>query len=293
MKVALVILNYNSSGDCRKCIADLKLQTGVEMEIIVVDNCSRDDDRLVVETLCEDSGCTFIANPENCGYNAGNNIGLRYAAEKGFEYAMICNPDMQFPQRDYLEKMAVILRDNTEVAVAATDILHADGYHQNPMKPDGGWFSSLQWIRNLFRHNTKDEALIYIDNWRENHYCHKVSGCCFMIRMSFLKQINFFDEYPFLYCEEAILARQVETAGMRMFYLSNCQAVHRHIKGMKGDPAPRLRQFLRSRIYCQKHYTNDSRIGKIIAISSWFFYVYILVAFYRFQTIIRISTTSK
>ena len=106
MKVALVILNYNSSGDCRKCIADLKLQTGVEMEIIVVDNCSRDDDRLVVETLCEDSGCTFIANPENCVYNAGNNIGLRYAAEKGFEYAMICNPDMQFPQRDYLEKMA-------------------------------------------------------------------------------------------------------------------------------------------------------------------------------------------
>ena len=83
MKVALVILNYNSSGDCRKCIADLKLQTGVEMEIIVVDNCSRDDDRLVMETLCEDSGCTFIANPENCGYNAGNNIGLRYAAEKG------------------------------------------------------------------------------------------------------------------------------------------------------------------------------------------------------------------
>ena len=33
MKVALVILNYNSSGDCRKCIADLKLQTGVEMEL--------------------------------------------------------------------------------------------------------------------------------------------------------------------------------------------------------------------------------------------------------------------
>ena len=293
MKIAVIVLNYNSSSDCRKCIAGLQQQTGVETEIIVVDNCSREEDMCAVEQLCRENGCTFISNAKNCGYNAGNNIGLRHAAEQGYEYAMICNPDMEFPQADYLAALGNVLEHDSTVAVVASDVWHIDQYHQNPLKPDGGWFSSLQWIRNLFRHNTKDEALIYIDNWRENHYCHKVSGCCFMIRMSFLKQINFFDEYPFLYCEEAILARQVETAGMRMFYLSNCQAVHRHIKGMKGDPAPRLRQFLRSRIYFQKHYTNDSRIGKIIAISSWFFYVYTLVAFYRFQTIIRISTTSK
>lgn len=27
------------------------------------------------------------------------NIGLRYAANKGYEYALIANPDMEFPQR--------------------------------------------------------------------------------------------------------------------------------------------------------------------------------------------------
>ena len=83
MKVAVIILNYNSSADCCKCVTDLKQQEGVELEIIIVDNCSRKEDALAVEKLAAEQGCTFIAAKENRGYNAGNNIGLRYAANKG------------------------------------------------------------------------------------------------------------------------------------------------------------------------------------------------------------------
>ena len=81
MKVAVIILNYNSSADCCKCVADLKRQEGVELEIIIVDNCSRTEDALAVENLASEQGCTFIAAAENRGYNAGNNIGLRYTIE--------------------------------------------------------------------------------------------------------------------------------------------------------------------------------------------------------------------
>ena len=83
MKVPVILLNYNSSADCRKCVADLKQQEGVELEIIIVDNCSRKEDASAVEQLAAEQGCTFIAAKENRGYNAGNNIGLRYAANKG------------------------------------------------------------------------------------------------------------------------------------------------------------------------------------------------------------------
>lgn len=51
MKVAVIVLNYNSSADCRKCVADLKRQEGVELEIIIVDNCSRKEKVLVVKML--------------------------------------------------------------------------------------------------------------------------------------------------------------------------------------------------------------------------------------------------
>ena len=62
MKIATIILNYNSNADCRKCIGYLKQQQCVEQEIVVVDNCSRDDEREAVEVLCKEQGRTFIAN---------------------------------------------------------------------------------------------------------------------------------------------------------------------------------------------------------------------------------------
>ena len=51
MKVAVIILNYNASADCCKCVVDLKRQEGVELEIIIVDNCSRKEDALAVEKV--------------------------------------------------------------------------------------------------------------------------------------------------------------------------------------------------------------------------------------------------
>lgn len=51
MKVAVIVLNYNSSADCRKCVTDLKRQEGVELEIIIVDNCSRKEKVLAVKIL--------------------------------------------------------------------------------------------------------------------------------------------------------------------------------------------------------------------------------------------------
>ena len=51
MKVPVILLNYNSSADCRKCVADLKRQEGVELEIIIVDNCSRKEKVLAVKMM--------------------------------------------------------------------------------------------------------------------------------------------------------------------------------------------------------------------------------------------------
>ena len=45
MKVAAVVLNYNSSADCKICIDYLKKQVDVELEIVVVDNASSPEER--------------------------------------------------------------------------------------------------------------------------------------------------------------------------------------------------------------------------------------------------------
>lgn len=272
MKIATIILNYNSSVDCRKCIGFLKAQQGVELEIVVVDNCSRDDERKAVETLCKEQGCTFIANNENRGYNAGNNVGLRYAAEKGYEFAMIANPDMEFPQTDYLATLLAQMQTNEDIVVCGSDIVGADGIHQSPMGKEGNWRGSFAWIKEIFG-KKKSAAYDFIDNYSESHYCHKVSGCCFMIRISFLKEVDFFDEAVFLYCEEAILSRQVELTGKRMYYLATAQAVHRHVKSDKGDPVKRFKVWGKSRCYFIDRYSKDHWLGKQIAKLSMRLYV--------------------
>ena len=265
MRIATIILNYNSSTDCRKCISFLKQQQNVEQEIVVVDNSSREDDRKAVETLCREQGCIFIANNKNKGYNAGNNVGLRHAAEKGYEYALIANPDMEFPQADYLYALLAKMQEEEDIVVCGSDIMGTDGIHQSPMCKDGNWKSSFGWIKEILGKKKTSDAYGFIDNHKESHYCHKVSGCCFMIRMSFLKDIEFFDEKVFLYCEEAILARQVELADKKMYYLSTAQAIHRHIKNEKGDPVRRFKTWGKSRCYFIDKYSNDHWLGKQIA----------------------------
>lgn len=270
MRVAIIILNYNSSDDCRKCVSFLKRQEGVELELVLVDNCSPDGD--IVKTLCEEEGCTFIASKENRGYNAGNNIGLRYAASKGYEYALIANPDMEFPQTDYVKKLVETMETDSNIVVAGSDIIGPNRIHQSPMIRDGNWRNCFGWIKGILTRQ-KTDAYDFIDNYSENHYCCKVSGCCLMVRMEFMEEIGFFDEYPFLYSEEAILSRQVEIAGKRMYYTADIQAVHRHITSTKGDPIVRLRQWKRSRIYFINRYSGDSWIGKKIACLSMQLYV--------------------
>ena len=285
MTIPVILLNYNSTDDCRKCISYLQNQTGVDIEIIVVDNCSTEENRASIEKLCKDVKCTFIANTHNAGYNAGNNIGLRYAAEKGYEYALITNPDMEFPQTDYIDKLTRIIQSDTKIAVVASDILTHKGIHQNPMKPDGNWKSSFGLLTGLFKKQPKD-TYTFIDNWQESHECSKVSGCCFMICLSFMKKINFFDENVFLYCEEAILSKQVEHADMKMFYTAESQAIHNHQSSEKGNPASRFRIWRDSRIYCIKNYSKDSMFGKTIAILIMCFYTQMMIIGLAFKKIL-------
>lgn len=285
-KIAVVILNYNSAADCRKCVASLRQQEGVELEIVIVDNCSRAEEADAAWSVAREQGCTFIAAGENRGYNAGNNVGLRHAAGLGCEYALIANPDMEFPERGYVARLAAEMRQRPDVAVVGSDIVTPEGIHQNPMMRDGDWRSSFGWIKSFFR-KKKADTYDFIDNYAESHYCSKVSGCCLLVRMDFMERIGYFDERVFLYCEEAILSRQVEREGKKMYYIADARAIHAHVKSEKGDPVARFRHWKRSRIYFIKRYSDDSWIGKQLACLSMRTYVIAFIVVFRLKKILK------
>lgn len=272
MIIPVILLNYNLSVDCRKCVSFLKRQNGVDTEIILVDNCSKEEDVIALRDLAQEQGCTLIENKENRGYNAGNNIGLRYASERGYKYALIANPDMEFPQPDYLARMVAKMEEDADIAVCASDIVTPEGRHQNPMR-EGSFSEDFFWPITILRNRKKKEWLLM--DYTKSGYCEKVSGCSFMIRMSFVEEINFFDEGVFLYCEEPILAKQVARCGYKMYYMHDSQAIHRHIKSEKGDPRKRMKKFRTSQRYYLKNYSGHSRVSLALlsvsqSLQQWF-----------------------
>lgn len=272
---AVIVLNYNSSADCEKCISFLQKQEGVELEIIIVDNASKEEDKNTLKEFINSYNSsnsvtlTLIEASINAGYNAGNNIGLRYAAEKGYEYALIANPDMEFPDPLYIKKLLVPFNFplGGEIVAVGSDILTTDGIHQNPKyKENQHWIKSFNWIKEYFskkepiQNNTPD----WVMNPLVSGECRCLNGCCLLLKMNFLKEIGFFDERTFLYGEEPILARQVELAGKKMHYLAETTAIHAHKKCQEGTSA-----------FCQKHWKNSQilyirKYSKIPFYGRWF-----------------------
>uniref|UniRef100_UPI003FEEDAF9 glycosyltransferase n=1 Tax=Bacteroides cellulosilyticus TaxID=246787 RepID=UPI003FEEDAF9 len=274
MRIPVILLNHNSAIDCRKCVSFLQRQKGVDIEIVVVDNCSSKNDLNELQTLCKEELCTLIENKENHGYNAGNNIGLRYAVKKGYKYALIANPDMEFPEPDYIARVISKMEVDKNIVVCGTDIIDAKGRHQHPLDYVSFW-SELFWPIDMIRYKLSGKPLATTLNYTNSRYCPIVSGCCLFVRMSFIKQIGFFDENVFLYCEEPILAHQVKTAGMKLYYMAEAQAVHRHIKFQKGNPYGRMVLLCNSRDYKNKYHSDFNRLQvTLLLISSrlrkWF-----------------------
>ena len=271
-RIAIIILNYNSFSDCKDCIDSIRLQTGIDYEIVVVDNCSRPDDAEQVKDLCRKYDCTFIAAEQNRGYSAGNNVGLRYAADAGYDYMAIVNPDMLFPQHNYFDVLLSAMKQHDDVVMAGSDIiLGTSKTHQNPMR-NIGYYEELFWSFYLFK-----ERYVYFPT---STYCEALSGCCFVITRDFLQEIGFMDENTFLYEEESILSSQVKRAGKKMLYVSETMALHNHKENKKGSIINRVRHLRRSRRYYYNHYCRYNIIQKgFLYVSQELQYLYFTVLF--------------
>lgn len=77
--VSIVLLNWNGEQHVHRCMEHVTAQSYGPLEIIIVDNGSRDGSLQKLKARYPDA--TYIENPENRGYSAGTNQGI--AATQG------------------------------------------------------------------------------------------------------------------------------------------------------------------------------------------------------------------
>ena len=178
-KIMAIVLNYNSFEDSTKCVKLLKKQKDVDLEIVIVDNCSNDHSTQKLIEFGKVNNVIIITNTENKGLSAGNNVGLKKATEQGCSYAMIINPDVEIKDAHYVARAVGKMEEDSHIAVLGTNVINMKGQHQNPMR-EVRYFVDVFWPVIIIRNKLK-KSLPYICDYTKSGYCEKVSGCCFFV----------------------------------------------------------------------------------------------------------------
>jgi len=222
VKISIIIVNWNTRELLRDCLESVYRETGIPLEVLVVDNGSADGSTQMIRG--EFPQVCLIENEENVGFARANNQAIRHA---GGDYIVLLNSDTQVLD-GALVKLADYLRRHPQVAVVGPKLLTPEGRPQRWAK---GSFPSL-WT--AFTHYFFLTELLpgVVTGLCDNRDYEKaremdwVSGACMMIRRSVLDQVGLLDESIFMYAEDVEFCRRVVKAGWKVVYLPTAMVRH-------------------------------------------------------------------
>ena len=115
--VSIVIPNWNGKKYLKDCIDSLRSQSHANIEIIVVDNASKDDSIEYLQTNF--SEVKIIKHNDNLGFGAANNTGIKAAQGK---YLMMLNNDTKL-EPDCIEELIKAIEKDERYGACASKIL--------------------------------------------------------------------------------------------------------------------------------------------------------------------------
>jgi len=219
--ISCIIVSYNCLDSLQNCISSLSGQTGIEHEIIVVDNASSDG---TIEYL---SGRDFktIFSDLNLGYGRAVNLGARRASGK---YLFILNPDTVVGPRT-LSELYRFAELSENVGLISPMLLHFDGSPQVTARKLPGRMDFVFGRGSpLYKLGlTGESAAGYIapidDKPMETP---TVSATALLVNRELFATIGGFDPRFFLYLEDIDLCRRISEAGLKVMLLPTVTIGH-------------------------------------------------------------------
>jgi GT2 family glycosyltransferase len=106
-ELSVVIVTYNSAGEIAACLESVAAELrGLNAEVLVVDNASRDETRAIVSEKFP--WCMLFANAANVGFPGANNQAIEKATGR---LLLLLNPDTVVPLGSIRKMMAAAERD--------------------------------------------------------------------------------------------------------------------------------------------------------------------------------------
>ena len=233
--VAIVILNYNTYKDTINCVKSLKTTTSdVDYKIFIVDNHSNDNSYQILKNeYNKDNDVKVVQTKLNEGYSSGNNFICKNLNTDIYDKICIVNSDIIFNNNAIKYMSDVIEKD---VSVAGPSVLDKNGNETQLLRKKYDFWTymcskkPLYYLRNL-NSLFATEYDFSDDNFE---FYGMVSGCCFMIDSKTFKNIGYFDDNVFLYCEEWIIAYLMEKLNKKVCYVPRASVTHYHGKSTEN-----------------------------------------------------------
>ena len=220
--VSVILVNYNTAHLLERMFAALEASCGeLNIQIIVVDNASRDNSVEVLRTQHPDA--ELIANINNVGFARANNQALPRARGR---YVLLLNTDA-FVSTDTLSKTVDFMDVHPKCGVLGVKLLGEDG----SLQPSCRYFPT-PW--NVFLASTGLQRFFprtrLVDDMSWDHasvrQCDWVPGCYYLMRREVIDRIGLFDPRFFLYYEEVDHCRAVREAGWNVVYYPFTEVIH-------------------------------------------------------------------
>jgi N-acetylglucosaminyl-diphospho-decaprenol L-rhamnosyltransferase len=259
--VSVIIVSYNTSDILQECLQRLYRESeGVSMEVIMVDNDSKDDSvEMVLSSFPE---VKVIANDDNVGFAAANNQGIEIARGK---YVLLLNSDA-YVMHNTLQSSINFMESNPRCGIMGARLMCEDKTEQVSARTLPGPWHKLLVTTGLTAHFPNSILLGKPDYHSEGVHGTRmvgwVPGAYFMIRRELIDEIGMLDAGYFMYYEEVDFCLRASRNGWTVIYNSNVPVIHlggassaRTLKPMSATGRQLLNYRIESEIrYYRKNY---------------------------------------
>jgi GT2 family glycosyltransferase len=204
--LSIIIVNYNTREQLRRALKTL----GIEHEVIVVDNASRDDSAQMVEL--EFPHVKLIKNKKNRGFGPGANQGIDVMTG---ELAMLMNADCR-PRADSVRRLVEAFGEAPDAVAVGPRLVFPGGATQQSaanrlslwavLCEQTGLEKVFPWARPL---SPYWETTRLMNSTGNVHEVDQVMGACILF-----KPLLKFDEDYFLYCEDTDFCHRLGKLGL-------------------------------------------------------------------------------
>jgi hypothetical protein len=247
--VAAIVLNYNGREVTLQALASLTAVDYRPFAIVVVDNGSTDGSYEAVAAAFPD--VTQLRTEVNLGPAGGANLGIRRALDRGHDYLLILNNDIEVAP-DLVTEMVRVAESDPAIGVVGP-------------KAYFYWDRDRIWTaggRIVFREAvTKERGTGELDRgqYDRDEETGYVNGCAQLVKRAVFEEVGLWDPIFHLSFEDADFCLRARRAGWRSWYAHRARLWHMVSVSTGPYRAPKTYQTARSTAIFIRRYAGPWR----------------------------------